>query len=713
MGLVQYFTDYVPMISRIAAPINMLRHDADVKNKWTTIHDKSLESIKQILLSKHILHYPDMSAPFSVYTDASQYACSAALTQLDEMGRIKHVAFFSKALGPSARRWSTSKRECYAIVLALKKFRFFLYNNNVTFFCDHVALCYLHTQKLANPILIGWLETLLEFTFKVVHLPGIHNILADQLSRLYPPLDEELVGGSSLVGDGLVPKQTSRVEKKNKFYKKRIIYSKDKNVNILALKIIDKQNNPNTTGYMTPPVEDRAELLADVHKFGHYGSSSIIKEIHRKGLHWNSIYEEAKTLTSSCKICQKHTIMRKGYHGLTSVTAFLAFDKVAIDLCGPLMITENHNVYLFVMVDICTKYIIARAIPDKQSTTIIKTILSITTDYGYISCIQSDNGSEFKNSLMNEVCSTLNIKRIYSTPYHSRGNGAAENAVKLTMNTIRKMCDSNPQDWDLYVGIAQLAMNHKIRERTNSSPFALMFGRSIRIPNSNNKNETDAIPNEPMTIEELEKRNEFMSEIVFPAIKERTLKITKLQEEKFNRSNKLINIPENAAVMIKLTRRENKLSPIYKGPYFVVKRTKGGSYVLKDEQDDLLHREYVPSELKVVTVDETEIEDNLYEVEEIRTHRGDPGNREYLIRWKGYGSRSDTWERADAFTDLSILNTYWEKLRSVTKIQKDRSKTQSIKNSSVKHKENSRKLKYKLKNETSHENLRRSKRARK
>jgi hypothetical protein len=55
--------------------------------------------------------------------------------------------------------------------------------------------------------------------------------------------------------------------------------------------------------------------------------------------------------------------------------------------------------------------------------------------------------------------------------------------------------------------------------------------------------------------------------------------------------------------MVRLKHRSSKLAPLYKGPYAVVSKNKGGSYELKDEQNELLHRNYTPSELKVVNMD--------------------------------------------------------------------------------------------------------------
>ncbi|KAG1575272.1 hypothetical protein G6F47_013465 [Rhizopus delemar] len=151
------------------------------------------------------------------------------------------------------------------------------------------------------------------------------------------------------------------------------------------------------------------------------------------------------------------------------------------------------------------------------------------------------------------------------------------------------------------------------------------------------------MPSRYMSEEELMKRIEKMEKIVFPAIKERTQRIVEEYSKRYNKRKMLIEIENGTHVMVKLPHRPNKLAPLYEGPYTVVRRTKGGSYVLKDEQNELLHRDYTPSELKVISIDESIIEDEYYTVEEIRDHRGSSGSREYLVKWAGYGDRANTW----------------------------------------------------------------------
>src|SRR5690606_9602164 len=103
-------------------------------------------------------------------------------------------------------------------------------------------------------------------------------------------------------------------------------------------------------------------------------------------------------------------------------------------------------------------------------------------------------------------------------------------------------------------------------------------------------------------------------------------------------------IPNGAIVMVIDPNRQNKFEPKYIGPYSVVRRTRNGNYQLKDQTGALLERFVPPDQLKLVSKQprDVDIAGSVYEVEQILKHRGAPGEREYLVKWKHYHER--TWE---------------------------------------------------------------------
>ncbi len=129
--------------------------------------------------------YPDFGKEFVLQTDASDYGVSAVLSQLDDLGNEKVIAYASKALSPREQKYSTTEKEAFAVVFGTAHFRVYLLGRHFKLITDHNALRWLHTME-AKGRLARWIIDLQEFDFSVVHRAGrIHNN-ADALSRLVP-----------------------------------------------------------------------------------------------------------------------------------------------------------------------------------------------------------------------------------------------------------------------------------------------------------------------------------------------------------------------------------------------------------------------------------------------------------------------------------------------------------------------------------------------
>ncbi|KAJ8651912.1 hypothetical protein O0I10_012520 [Lichtheimia ornata] len=70
------------------------------------------------------------------------------------------------------------------------------------------------------------------------------------------------------------------------------------------------------------------------------------------------------------------------------------------------------------MVDVCTRYCVLRPLPNKQSDTIVKTLIQVFGDYGFPRYLQSDNGTEFVNQLVEKLAQATGFDHRLATPYH-------------------------------------------------------------------------------------------------------------------------------------------------------------------------------------------------------------------------------------------------------------------------------------------------------
>jgi len=107
----------------------------------------------------------------------------AVHSQLDDDGVEKPVAFASQSLSARERNYSTTEKETYAIVYALRHFRVYLLGRQFKLVTDHKALTWLHSMEPKGR-LVRWVMELQEFQFSIEHIPGRRHANADALSRL-------------------------------------------------------------------------------------------------------------------------------------------------------------------------------------------------------------------------------------------------------------------------------------------------------------------------------------------------------------------------------------------------------------------------------------------------------------------------------------------------------------------------------------------------
>jgi hypothetical protein len=259
--------------------------------------------------------------------------------------------------------------------------------------------------------------------------------------------------------------------------------------------------------------------------------------------------------------------------------------------------------------------------------------------------------------LLAALCEIAQTQFRFTTPYHPRGNGLVERFVQTTLITLKKLIRGEEKDWDVYVPATQLCINCHISSLHQSRPFALFFGRPpIQMDSNENSQDTSDV-DQNIIGDILKKRLNMMQEIVFPAIFE---KVTEKQKKLCDKMKlQLAEFPVGSWVMTKDPKPKGKLAPIFEGPFKILKRTLGGSYLLQDTDGVLLNRRFAPSQLTLITPPEEIISNSSYIVEKILDHRGSPGHYEYLVKWANYSDEYNQWLSFEQFNDMEIIRQYW------------------------------------------------------
>jgi len=118
LGHTEYYRKFIKAYAQITVPMeNLLKNDATFC--WDEDFHKSLDVLKEKMVTVPILAFPNLKKEFHVHVDVSCIALGAMLTQLGE-GDIDHlIAFVSRKLSKAEKNYSTTKHEGLAMVYAL------------------------------------------------------------------------------------------------------------------------------------------------------------------------------------------------------------------------------------------------------------------------------------------------------------------------------------------------------------------------------------------------------------------------------------------------------------------------------------------------------------------------------------------------------------------------------------------------------------------
>ena len=110
-----------------------------------------------------------MKKPFIIKADASDYAMGAVLLQLQNK-RLVPIEFWSKTFQTTQVNWAIWRKELYAIILALEKWRALLLSSRTTVLSDHKNLMFLYNKKNIKQLEHRWISRLSEFRIIFVKL---------------------------------------------------------------------------------------------------------------------------------------------------------------------------------------------------------------------------------------------------------------------------------------------------------------------------------------------------------------------------------------------------------------------------------------------------------------------------------------------------------------------------------------------------------------
>jgi ribonuclease HI len=92
------------------------------------------------------LAYPNYALPFILTTDASNYATGVILSQIRDKKEVV-IAYGGRKLSMAEQKYTTTERECLAVIEGLREFEPYIRGRSVKILTDHAALKWILTQK--------------------------------------------------------------------------------------------------------------------------------------------------------------------------------------------------------------------------------------------------------------------------------------------------------------------------------------------------------------------------------------------------------------------------------------------------------------------------------------------------------------------------------------------------------------------------------------
>ena len=375
-----------------------------------------------------------------------------------------------------------------------------------------------------------------------------------------------------------------------------------------------------------------------------------------------------------------------------------AFDRVAVDILGPLPLSKLGNRYIIVFSDYLTRWPEAFAIPTMDAPLIAKLFFQeIICRHGSPRTLLSDRGKNFLSKLMLEICAIVNTKKINTTAYRPQTDGLVERFNATLAQSLSMFVSDHQKDWDLFLHGILLAYRTSPSATTGDTPFYLLYGREPLLPP-----DVSLLPPTTLPATLSSYRSSIVQNIALAqklAI-ENTQKTQQHMKTTYDKNSKSTSFEVGQKVWVFNPKRTTGLSPKlqhkYHGPYRLTEKLSDVNFQLTDLQNKIIStsihvnrfKHWVDPDLRDIRQPPPELDTNLTPKlqfvpdETVRTispiptsdaprivkHRLVKGGLQYLVQPSGFSASAATWIPRDQITDNQLISSYVNQPPSSSKI---------------------------------------------
>ena len=380
-----------------------------------------------------------------IENDASEYGLGSVLIQ-----NKRPVAYASRTLTPCERNYAQIEKEMLAIVFGLKKFHHYIYGRKFVVVTDHKPLTCIIKKPLnkTSKRLQSMILKIQDYSFDLFYRKGTEIPVPDALSRspVSDSISHEVNFVSNLAYSPIKLDHFARIRE-----------ATDRDPILHELKTVVSKGWPDSKHQMSPyinpyfsfrdeitiengillrgeriiiPKSLQYEMKNKVHS-GYLGINSCLRRA-RTYLYWPGMSAEIRQFVENCNTCSSFHMKQATQPLFMHEIPDRPWQKLGIDLFS----IKNRN-YL-VTVDYFSQFFEVDYLSDTTSLTILSKLQAHFARYGLPDKIISDNAPQLTSKDFEDFCTRYQVVHETISPGNSKANGAAEAAVKIAKNMMKK-----------------------------------------------------------------------------------------------------------------------------------------------------------------------------------------------------------------------------------------------------------------------------------
>ncbi|POM73160.1 Retrovirus Polyprotein [Phytophthora palmivora] len=418
-----------------AAPLfDLLKGKGKQKLEWSSQLQNHFSCLKAKISSTPVLAIPNFDRPFHLRMDASDFAVGRVIFQEEGEGIEtieRPVAFGGRKYKSAEKNYSIREKELLAILFGLRLWCVYLLDKPCIVETDHRSLETLFSQKTISRPVARWYDELCEYLIKFRYIPGKDNEVADGISRR-PDFKDGVPATYNLVNGKI-------------FYETRS-YEHPRLVLPHIREIID--------GVLYE--------FHDTRCYGHPGIERTLRLV-EKEYYWRRMERSVRSYVRSCEVCQRtkgRSTKPPGVLRLHQIPT-ARWTHLAMDFIVALPESQEGFDSIMVVVDRLTKPLeTAKLCRDR-----------VFVLHGLPREILSDRDSKFTSAVWTNFCEMLGTQQKLTTAFRQQANSVTERINQTIENYLRVFTNSNSDDWDQLLSLAEFAYNARYQASINMSPF--------------------------------------------------------------------------------------------------------------------------------------------------------------------------------------------------------------------------------------------------